>query len=222
VNPDALLKSDAFQESLSYRQVLKSFVTVAGAIKAIPLLIPYALTTKRSFIRHDVQSWLRALKIRQSHFLLGLLQLLGHYPEFRTLYYYRLRYGNLLAAALSVCFCLLYKGQTTLYLECPDIGPGLFLQHAFSTTIGAESIGRNCWINQQVTIGYRDDTQAPIIGDDVTIYAGAKVLGPIRIGHRVTIGANAVVVKSVPDDCVVAGVPAQIVRRAGIRVREPL
>jgi serine O-acetyltransferase len=56
----------------------------------------------------------------------------------------------------------------------------------------------------------------------VTIYAGAKVLGPIRIGHRVTIGANAVVVKDVPDDCVVVGVPAQIIRRGGVKVREPL
>ncbi|MFL6463660.1 MAG: serine O-acetyltransferase, partial [Bryobacteraceae bacterium] len=62
-----------------------------------------------------------------------------------------------------------------------------------------------------------DVTRAPIIGDHVTIYAGAKVLGPIRIGHHVTIGANAVVVKSVPDHCVVAGVPAQIIRRDGIR-----
>jgi serine O-acetyltransferase len=210
------------QQSTSYRSFLKSLIIVAGAMAAIPLLILYALTTQRALIRQDVPSWLKALKISSSHFLFELLQLLGHYPEFRTLYYHRLRHGNLLVAALSVGFRFFYPEQTALYLNCPDIGSGLFLQHAFSTTIGAERIGRNCWINQQVTIGYTDDTRAPIIGNDVTIYAGAKVLGPIRIGNRVTIGANAVVVKNVPDDCVVVGVPAQIVRRGGVKVREPL
>jgi serine O-acetyltransferase len=219
---DERVNRDALPKFTSHRQLLKSFVAMAGAIRAIPLLILYALTTRRTLIQEDGQAWRQALKLRQSYFLWGLLQLLGHYPEFRTLYYHRLRHGNLLAAALSVCFRFFYKGQTTLYLECPDIGSGLFLQHAFSTMMGAESIGRNCWINQQVTIGYTDATRAPIIGDHVTIYAGAKVLGPIRIGNHVTIGANAVVLKSVPDDCVVVGVPAQIVRRGGISVREPL
>lgn len=213
---------DALPSPTNWRRSLKTLTTVAGAIGATPLLIAYLLTTKRTLIRQDVQAWLRALKLRQSQILLGLLQLLGHYPEFRSLYYHRLRYGNLLAAALSTCLRFFYPGQTALYLNCADIGEGLFLQHGFSTTIGAESIGRNCWINQQVTIGYKDDTSAPHIGDHVTIYAGAKVLGPIRIGHRVKIGANAVVLKNVPDDCVVVGVPAHIVRRDGVKVREPL
>lgn len=186
----------------------------------IPLLIPYALTTQRSLIREDLQAWCKALRIRECQSVWGLLRLLGYYREFRTLYYHRLRYGNLLAAAVSVCCRFFYPGQTSLFLRCSDIGSGLFLQHAFSTTVGAESIGRNCWINQQVTIGYTDATQGPVIGDHVTIYAGAKVLGPIRIGNNVIVGANAVVVKNVPDDCVVVGIPAKIVRRGGIRVRE--
>src|SRR4051812_49423188 len=112
---DEPVKLDALPKPTSYRSVLKSFVTVAGAMAAIPLLIPYALTTKRTLIQEDVQAWWQALKLRQSHFLFGLLRLLGHYPEFRTLYYHRLRQGNLLAAALSVCFRFFYKGQTTLY-----------------------------------------------------------------------------------------------------------
>src|SRR4051812_11498789 len=154
---------DALPSSQSHRQVLKSFVIAAGALAAIPLLIPYALTTKRTLIRQDVQAWRRTLKLRQGSVLLGLLQPLGHYPEFRTLYYHRLRYSNLVAAALSVCFRFFYPGQTALHLRCPDISSGLFLQHAFSTTVGAERIGRNCWINQQVTIGYTDATRGPVI-----------------------------------------------------------
>src|SRR4051794_20138315 len=85
-------KPEALPKSTNHRSVLKSFVTVAGAMAAIPLLIPYALTTKRTLIQEDVQAWWKALKLRQSPLLFGLLRLLGHYPEFRTLYYHRLRH----------------------------------------------------------------------------------------------------------------------------------
>ena len=92
------------------------------------------------------------------------------------------------------------------------IGGGLFIQHGFSTYIAAESIGENCWINQQVTIGYKDNTTPPVIGNNVTITCGAKVLGPITIADNVTIGANAVVVKDLPPNSVWGGVPARRIR----------
>lgn len=107
---------------------------------------------------------------------------------------------------------LIYPPLDSLYITTPDIGGGLYIQHGFSTYIAAESIGENCWINQQVSIGYKDDTKAPMIGNDVTITCGAKVLGPITIGDRVTIGANAVVVKDLPPDSVWGGVPARRIR----------
>lgn len=74
-----------------------------------------------------------------------------------------------------------------------------------------------------MTVGYRcDDVGYPVIGDNVRIGAGAKVLGGITLGNNVTVGANAVVVKDVPANCVVVGVPARIVRRNGVRVNERL
>nr|WP_275994314.1 hypothetical protein [Argonema antarcticum] len=83
-------------------------------------------------------------------------------------------------------------------------------------------IGENCWINQQVSIGYKDKTGRPKIGDNVRITAGAKVLGNITVGNNVTVGANAVVIKNVPDNCVVVGVPAYIVKKNGLKVKEEL
>ena len=74
-------------------------------------------------------------------------------------------------------------------------------------------IGKNCLIGHGVTIGGKSGWyEVPRIGDDVHINAGAKIIGPVRIGNNVEIGANCVVVKDVPDNCVVAGVPARILR----------
>ena len=74
-------------------------------------------------------------------------------------------------------------------------------------------IGKNCMIGQNVTIGGKSGWyEVPVIGDNVEISAGARIIGPVRIGNNVIIGANAVVVKDVPDNCIVAGVPAKIIK----------
>ena len=74
-------------------------------------------------------------------------------------------------------------------------------------------VGKNCMIGQGVTIGGKSGWyEVPVIGDNVIINAGAKVIGPVRIGDNVEIGANSVVVKDVPSNCVVAGIPARILR----------
>ncbi|SEP81899.1 serine O-acetyltransferase [Hyunsoonleella jejuensis] len=74
-------------------------------------------------------------------------------------------------------------------------------------------VGANTVIGTNVTIGGKSGHyDVPIIGENVFIATGAKILGPIVIGNNVTIGANAVVVKNVPDNVVVAGIPAKIIK----------
>lgn len=74
-------------------------------------------------------------------------------------------------------------------------------------------IGRNCMIGQGVTIGGKSRWyEVPVLGDNVYVSAGARILGPVVIGDNVIIGANAVVVKDVPSNCIVAGVPAKIIK----------
>ena len=76
------------------------------------------------------------------------------------------------------------------------------------------TIGSHCTVRHGVTVGNRKNLHdVPIIGDNVDIGAGAKVLGDIVIGNNVSIGANAVVLKNIPDDCVAVGVPAKIVKK---------
>lgn len=75
------------------------------------------------------------------------------------------------------------------------------------------SIGKDCIIAQQVTVGGRSKKEGvPVIGDRVYVGAGAKVLGDITIGDDCVIGAGAVVINSVDSGCAVAGVPARVIR----------
>lgn len=106
-----------------------------------------------------------------------------------------------------------YRQDKTVMIHMPEekIGGGLMLGHGFSIIIIAESIGKNVSIFQQTTIGYSHGG-CPIIGDNVWIYAGAKILGKIRIGNNAVIGANAVVTKDVPDNAVVVGAPGRVIR----------
>lgn len=84
-------------------------------------------------------------------------------------------------------------------------------------------IGNNVRIDQHVTIGIRWDEQtAPVIGDNVRIGAGAKVLGRIRIGNNARIGANAVVLIDVPDGATAVGVPARIIQRPRTSGGDPI
>ena len=104
-------------------------------------------------------------------------------------------------------------------LEVParlEIGPGLVIPHGIGTIIGAGYIGSNVTIYQQVTLGAKiadfdfDISQRPHIEDNVMITAGAKIIGPVRIGQGSIIGANAVVLTDVPQLHLAIGVPAQI------------
>jgi serine O-acetyltransferase len=91
------------------------------------------------------------------------------------------------------------------------IAPGLYLLHGQVVIDGFTEIGAGARIAPFVTIGLRQgNVEGPVIGGGVVIGTGAKILGPIRIGDRAQIGANAVVITDVPADAVAVGVPAEV------------
>lgn len=100
-----------------------------------------------------------------------------------------------------------------------QVGPGLFLEHISDIFINPRTIiGSNCNIANGVTIGQTNRGKrkgTPVIGDNVFIGPGAKILGGIKIGNNVAIGANCVVVEDVPDNAVVAAQPGQIISYRG-------
>ena len=201
---------------------LRKILFFGGIVLIFPLLFPFYLTTEKDVIEADINRWQDCLSFEKRPLYLQLLTLLKEAKEFRNLYYFRLFKGNFLGRFLMYLLKIVYRQCPYFFLDSScNIGPGLFIQHGFSTIIMAD-MGANCWVNQQVTIGYKDQTGRPQIGDNVRITAGAKVIGNIKIGNNVTVGANAVVTKEIPDNCVVVGVPAYIIKRNGVKVKETL
>lgn len=102
---------------------------------------------------------------------------------------------------------------TEIYFSA-EIGSGLKLIHGVGCVIGTGcKVGSGFTVYQGVTLGDklgRDTGRQPVIGDRVIVSAGAQVLGPVTIGSETVIGANSVVLESVPSRCVVAGVPARV------------
>ncbi|MGB3310751.1 MAG: serine O-acetyltransferase [Nodosilinea sp.] len=105
------------------------------------------------------------------------------------------------------------------------IGRAVFIDHGMGVVIGETAIvGDYALIYQGVTLGGTGKEigkRHPTLGDNVVVGAGAKVLGNIYVGHNVRIGAGSVVLREVPSDCTVVGVPGRVVYRAGERV-DPL
>lgn len=92
-----------------------------------------------------------------------------------------------------------------------EIGGGLIVQHGYNTIISPAKMGRNCWVNQGVSIGHRTEVGQPEIGDNVRIAAGALVLGALKVGRGASIAPGAVVMRNVPPYAIVMGNPAKVV-----------
>jgi serine O-acetyltransferase len=202
-------------------KVLKGAFTALSSVRLMPLIALMLFSSNRITIFADLDRWGQVYRLRRPRSLteriLVFAQLMTWMPEYRNVFYLR---AGLPGKLLSI-FC---RPLSSLDLGNTSIGPGLFIMHGNGTSVAAVRIGKNCWIHQHVVIGYGEafelngvspqlETDTPSIGNDVTIYAGAKVLGRVIIGDNVTIGANSVVIKDVSPNATVMGIPAKVVWR---------
>jgi serine O-acetyltransferase len=192
------------------KEAIKQALLVLSAVRLLPHIAVMALGPNRAVIWGDLDRWsellLHAPLPNFTARAILFVRLMTTLPEYRNVFYLR-------AGILGKLFSPLCPPLSTLYLWTKDVGPGLFVQHGFSTIISAEKIGKNCWINQQVTVGYTNLTDRPTIGDNVIIHAGAKIIGRVKVGDNSKIGANSVVTRDVPPNVTVMGVPAAVVWR---------
>lgn len=143
-------------------------------------------------------------------------------PRFMPVILYRLSHScyllklHPLAKLLSLINFVVFGLE--IAVRC-KIGNGLYLPHTQGTVIGAVSIGENAVIYHNVTFGAREvdlgysGASRPVVGNNVIIGAGAKVLGGVVVGDGARIAANAVVVDDVPAGATVVGVPARVINR---------
>lgn len=205
---------------------IKRLISLLQIPRAFLHILLLQMSSEKAVIEKDIERWLD--ETQNSHQSRppkwrSMVWLLWRCPAFRNLFYYRIkREERVVRRALLELAKLSYRPMDTLYILTPVIGAGLYIQHGFCTIISAKSIGENCWINQQVSIGYTNATDTPMIGNNVRITAGAKVFGSICIGDNSIVGANSVVVKDVPPNCTVVGVPAYIVKIDGKKVKKCL
>lgn len=173
-------------------------------------------------VRDDIQTVLELDPAARSKVEVALT-----YPGLHALWTHRMAHGlwkrdmKLLAKLLS---------QFSRWMTGIEIHPGavlgerVFIDHGFGIVIGETAvIGNDVTIYQGVTLGGTGKEKGkrhPTIGNDVLISAGAKVLGNITIGDCVKIGASSVVLKDVPSDSTVVGIPGRVVIRNGERVKQ--
>lgn len=187
------------------------YYTYLNLWRVFPVYLFMRTSKYRAKSKKDLYAWIDRLEyVKARSEMMAFAYMLVNFKECRNILLNRLRRNPIMWIMTRV----LFPPMDSCYINMPPekIGGGFSLQHGFSTIVAAKEIGENCRIFQQVTIGF-NGTEAPIIGDDVTITAGAIVIGGIHVENGVCIGAGAVVTHDVPEHTVVAGVPARIIKR---------
>ncbi len=171
-------------------------------------------------IKDDLSHFFKIYKIDKKNTFLNVIRYTFH-PRFSCIAIYRvskflhIKRMRVLSRIFQLFNTIVFSVEISMDTE---IAGGLFIPHSFGIVIGASKIGKNAIIYQGVTIGAKNldvpfsHGNRPVIGDDVIIASGAKVLGGISIGNNVTVAANSVVINSCEDSCVVGGMPAKTLK----------
>ncbi len=149
------------------------------------------------------------------------------YSSFRAVFLYRLAHSfdkKRLGPLAFLCEKIMHFTCNASLGRRAKLGPGFVIRHVGAIVVGNKTvIGANCEIRQCVTFGgnlgkSNHGTSQPILGDNILVGAGAKILGPVKIGDNSIIGANAVVTRDMPANSIIAGIPAKVIRE--VRVGE--
>lgn len=183
------------------------------ALACTPLARVALSSSVAEIIRADLASWRKhgglPAETREASDVEATATLAAMFREFRSLLYYRLGrdpapWVRLLVPVLK----RIWRPLPTLRFHPDSLGPGCFILHGYATGVAAKSIGADFTVGQHVVIGYRARGEYPTIGDGVTVYVGAIVIGNVTIGDGAVVGAGAVVVHDVPAGATVVGAPA--------------
>ncbi len=155
----------------------------------------------------------------------GKLEVLLLYPGLHAIWYYRVAHALQNRGMIFLARAISQHAAKVTGIEihpAAQIGKRFFIDHGHGVVIGETTeIGDDVTLYQGVTLGgtgKETGKRHPNIGDGVMIGAGAKVLGPITIGANTNVASGAVVLQDIPENSTAVGVPAQVVRRNGVRI----
>jgi serine O-acetyltransferase len=153
------------------------------------------------------------------------LEILTAYPGLHAIWFYRLAHWCWIHRLFWIGRLVSHIGRWFSGIEIhpgAKIDRGFFIDHGMGVVIGETAeVGPNVTLYHGVTLGgtsWKKGKRHPTLQENVVVGAGAKILGPITIGARTRVGANAVVVKDVPPDSVVVGIPGRVTHRNGARI----
>ena len=184
-----------------------------------------ALRSLARMVRSDIEA---ARERDPSALGVGRLELIAGWPGIQAVLAHRVANSLYRAGVPALPRAIAYFARALTGIEihhAAQIGEGLFIDHGSGVVVGETAIvGDGVTLYQGVTLGgtgFETGKRHPTVQDNVTIGSGAKLLGPIEIGHGAKIGANSVVIRDVPPNSTVVGVPGHPVRIDGRRIEGP-
>jgi serine acetyltransferase len=174
----------------------------------LPHIVIYIFSNNKRVINLDITNKNKSLKLNLPSIVI-LLYLLGYDKYFFTIFNNRIKKNKFRH--------FLYRSSSTNFIIPDDVivGKEINYNHPYSTILNAKSIGDNFSCKHLTTVGNKNDDEnlRPVILSNVILGASVTIIGNITIGNNVIVGAGSVVVKSVPDNSIVVGNPAQLIRK---------
>lgn len=196
------------------RRIIRDRLNYYKAIMLLWLYFPHLLlylssNKLRRVINTDLDRRKEKVSIKLSYWKL-LIYYLHNDKCYRNLFYHRT------GPVFEMMFGWLRPAEKYFLIsKSTKIGEGAYMSHPFSTVINAKIIGKNFSCRHLTTLGNKvdgDNDNRPIIGDNVTLGVNVTIIGSVHIGNNVVIGAGAVVVKDIPDNCIAVGNPCKPIK----------